>query len=308
MLSTYNGERYLSEQLDSLLSQVGVELTILIRDDGSSDSTLEIIEEYSLNFSSIITLREENIGCARSFFSLMSRASREYREFDYYAFCDQDDKWLPTKLKVATKALQPHLEANPYRLYYSSASYVNQHLEPLRQSWVDSSRVNFATSLTRNPALGCTMLFSGELLRQASKIESYVDSEEFNATLLPLHDAWLFRVAHALGSYIHYDAEPHILYRQHDNNVTGSKSKFERYHKGLKRRIAKRGQFSHIAKLLKRFYSDALSQSDRATLEQLLTYKESIYNTLRFSVRLDLHGELLLDQIIWRLYILNRFY
>ncbi|MFI3285993.1 MAG: glycosyltransferase [Rikenellaceae bacterium] len=307
LLSTYNGDRYLKEQLDSLLAQRGVVLTILIRDDGSTDSTPTIIDHYCQLHSNIEAIKGENIGCARSFFSLMSHASKRPTRFDYYAFCDQDDLWLDDKLLSAAKILDLYRD-NPHRLYYSVATFVDANLQTLHISKIDPTKVNFATSLTRNPALGCTMLFSFRLLCAASQIEQYIDSDRFNPTLLPLHDSWLIKVAFATNSYIECDQTPHILYRQHDNNVTGSKSIFERYSNALKRRIAKRGQFSHTATLLYSLYATQLTKENHTTLNKLLNYKNSLLNTLIFSLRLNLQGELLLDRLIWRLYILNRLY
>ena len=87
MMSTYNGERFLPEQLDSLLGQQGVETEIYIRDDGSADSTRDIIEKYMRKHANIHFTEGRNIGPGRSFWELLRYVS----EYDYYAFCDQDD-------------------------------------------------------------------------------------------------------------------------------------------------------------------------------------------------------------------------
>ena len=100
MLSTYNGEKFLAQQLDSLYKQKKVDVFILVRDDGSNDKTLEILNQYKDKYGKMIVLAQSNIGVAQSFFSLMYYAVTEMPKFDFYAFCDQDDVWFENKLEI----------------------------------------------------------------------------------------------------------------------------------------------------------------------------------------------------------------
>ncbi len=93
LMSTYNGERFLEEQIESLLSQSWKNLEILIRDDGSTDGTMEILERYCMRYSNIQVFAGENVGVAKSFFELL-----EESDGDFVAFCDQDDVWLEHKV------------------------------------------------------------------------------------------------------------------------------------------------------------------------------------------------------------------
>ena len=95
ILSTYNGEKYLKEQMDSLLSQEGVDITLFVRDDGSTDRTVEMIQSYSDKMD-ILLFKESNVGFERSFRAAVLKT--EGRSFDFYAFCDQDDIWYEDKL------------------------------------------------------------------------------------------------------------------------------------------------------------------------------------------------------------------
>ena len=102
-MSTYNGEKYIKTQLDSILAQDYEEIDLLIRDDGSTDSTREILSAYAKKYSSITWYSGKNIGVQKSFFDLILKANLER---DYYAFADQDDKWLPGKISRAVSILK----------------------------------------------------------------------------------------------------------------------------------------------------------------------------------------------------------
>ena len=94
LMSTYNGEKYLHEQINSILGQQGVEIHLLIRDDGSSDGTVEICKEYAKKYNQITFYQGENLGVGKSFLDLLKHAP----DADYYSFADQDDVWLEDKI------------------------------------------------------------------------------------------------------------------------------------------------------------------------------------------------------------------
>ena len=129
LLSTYNGEKYLREQLDSLVCQENVELKILIRDDGSKDSTLQILKEYSKKDARITYFVGNNVGPAQSFFDLIIKSP----DADYYAFCDQDDVWDKDKLEIAVGFLEKEDNSKP-NMYYSNLRIVDQNLRYYRLS------------------------------------------------------------------------------------------------------------------------------------------------------------------------------
>ena len=116
LMSTYNGDKYIIEQIESILNQKKVNVELLIRDDGSTDKTLEILEEYSKKYKNLKYYSGQNLKTARSFMDLLFRAG----EYEYYSFSDQDDVWDLDKLTVGISYLK-----DDYHLYGCSKRIVN---------------------------------------------------------------------------------------------------------------------------------------------------------------------------------------
>lgn len=121
LMSTYNGEKYLKEQIDSILSQVDVDVRLVIRDDGSTDNTVGVIKEYSQRNSNVEFTVGKNIGYANSFLTLIQMAG----DSDYYAFSDQDDIWKKNKLSTAVDKIN----GIPYVVYASNLEMVSENGE-----------------------------------------------------------------------------------------------------------------------------------------------------------------------------------
>ena len=134
LLSTYNGEKYVETQVNSVLKQKNVDVDIFIRDDGSKDNTVAVIEK--LNDSRISIFKEENKGATNSFFELIKKAPLEY---DYYALCDQDDYWEEDKLYAATVKLDNVDQTKP-ALYYSGQKLTDKNLQNISEHNIDSKR------------------------------------------------------------------------------------------------------------------------------------------------------------------------
>ena len=206
LLSTYNGEKYISEQIESVLCQQGVDVHIVARDDGSQDETINILKRISI-LDNITVIEGQNIGVVGSFFTLMHEAV--CHNFDYFAFCDQDDVWKNDKLKVATDILSGH--GNEPALYMSSFQMVDENLHSI-QTNMSRPNISVEGAIASNCATGCTMVFNKKLLEK-SLISNYDDAL--------MHDYWMYMVCLLTGGYIYYDETPHIYYRQHGNNVIG---------------------------------------------------------------------------------------
>lgn len=206
LLSTYNGEKYISEQIESVLCQQGVDVHIVARDDGSQDETINILKRIS-TLENITVIEGQNIGVVGSFFKLMHEAV--CHNFDYFAFCDQDDVWKNDKLKVATDILSGH--GNEPALYMSSFQMVDENLHSI-QTNMSRPNISVEGAIASNCATGCTMVFNKKLLEK-SLISNYDD--------VLMHDYWMYMVCLLTGGYIYYDETPHIYYRQHGNNVIG---------------------------------------------------------------------------------------
>jgi len=213
LLSTYNGERFIIEQLDSLLNQTYTNIKIYIRDDGSTDSTVNLIRTYP-DHKKLITLSiGNNIGVIPSFLQLLTDNEGTN---ELYAFCDQDDVWRPEKVSRAVEKIMTRSEPDKI-LYCSRLEYVDENLRHLGYSLLPP-HAGFSNAVVENIATGCTVIFG-------KKIRELVLKGTPNDMLM--HDWWAYLVASAFGDVI-YDGFPSIQYRQHSNSVTAWESRFEK--------------------------------------------------------------------------------
>jgi rhamnosyltransferase len=267
LLSTYNGEKYLYEQIDSLLKQEDVSINILVRDDESSDNTVKILEKYQSK-GLLTWYVGKNLGPAKSFMDLISKASNA----DYYAFCDQDDIWLQKKLKASIEFLSC-LEKDIPGLYFSNTTMVNSDLKSLPSPAI-RGLFTFGESLIRNSAIGCTVVFNARLLYY---LKLYVPQ------YLIMHDYWAYQICLALGGKIYYDKNSYIKYRQHGYNVVGGKETFLSM---LKRRYGiffKNNSGTRLLNAQSIFsgYSDIMSSENKKIVDDIVNYKKTIRNKIR---------------------------
>lgn len=208
LISTYNGVRYLTQQLDSILSQKGVELHGVIRDDGSTDGTIELLESFAATNANFKLVIGANIGYQSSFMELVYNAET----YDYYAFADQDDIWDSDKLLNAINQLKENKEP---ALYFSNCQLVTANLEKMGMLH-PSNTVTIPEqemAIIQGFAHGCTMVFNAasmDLIKQ------------YRPKLTVAHDFWI-PLLHVYMGVLRYDSSSHILYRQHSNNVFGAK-------------------------------------------------------------------------------------
>lgn len=210
LMSTYNGEKYIEEQMNSILNQEDVKVKLIIRDDASKDLTVDIIKRIMKKNKNIVLIEGENVGPAKSFMKLLNINE----EADYYAFADQDDYWLKNKLARAISKLE--LSKKEGKLYFSTLNLVNQNLDYIRTTFLPEN-ISFKNEMIKNYATGCTMVFD-------VKLKNLVQTSNFD--YVPMHDSHMARIAMINNCYIYVDHESFINYRQHDNNVLGMKSGF----------------------------------------------------------------------------------
>ena len=203
VLPTYNGERFLRQQLDSIFAQTCQDFEIIVADDVSTDATVEILSSYDNRSNFHYAINSQNIGFIRNFSQAAKRARGKY-----IAPCDQDDVWLPDKLQSLLD------QANEHLLVYSNSELVDELNRPLGKSLQDSLKINFVSGSNYrafyfgNCVAAHTMLFRRELL-------DYIDTLPQSV----YHDHWLAFIASRLGS-IHAVDKKLVLYRRHDNSVT----------------------------------------------------------------------------------------
>ena len=262
LLSTYNGEKYIKEQIESILKQEEVEVTILIRDDGSTDKTIEIVKKLAKANQNITIYEGKNIGPARSFMDLINNSG----DFNYFAFADQDDVWKPRKLISAIHKLE-QVQKNKPAIYISALEIVDENLKNIATKQVEGNYC-FEGEIVKNFATGCTQVFNKTL---RDKIKKY------NPTYLIMHDSWITRVCYAIGGNVIIDENTYIQYRQHTNNVLGYKDEgWQKIKKQFK--IAFQEKISmrvNIAQELKKGYEKELTEEAKEVIENLLTYQKN---------------------------------
>lgn len=213
LLSTYNGEKYLDDLLQSIFYQhCDFKIIVCIRDDGSKDSTLHIIKKWKSKLDIILT-EGNNVGPRDSFKELIFSAPI----CDYYAFCDQDDIWNEDKVAVAVRALKEKGNGKPL-LYYCNASYLDQKGNQIKSTRDENiPLLSYNNLIVKNPSLGCEMVFNNEL-RNAMKL--------VNFNYYFMHDVVAVQLASCLGEII-YDNVPRMGYRQHFESVTQGHNKLK---------------------------------------------------------------------------------
>ncbi len=205
VMATFNGEQFLKEQIDSLVRQKGVKVYILVRDDGSTDNTIDILNEYQTK-GILKWYTGEHLGVQKGYLDLLKHAP----ETEYYAFSDQDDVWDDDKLLIAINELGKLPKDKP-SIYYCSQRLVDENLNLLSTHIISNNRSGHANYLISNVA-GCTAVFNRTLLEAINSA---------NPDFILMHDSWVFKVCLALGGNYVADSSAHISYRQHVNNVAG---------------------------------------------------------------------------------------
>lgn len=215
LMSTYNGEKYIREQLNSIFGQKDVNVKLYARDDGSSDNTVTILKEYSEKYPVEILQDGENIGPGESFMRLVYRYANE-PGIEYYAFADQDDIWLEDKMIVAIEMIeksynnQPMLYSSNQFLFIDDENKGNRHKNP--------QRIDLISHMTKNTIAGCTFVFNKKL----AQLVTIAEKPRYNILKYRLHDSWMMLVAIVCGTVL-YDDDSHMLYRIHSENVVGVK-------------------------------------------------------------------------------------
>lgn len=216
LVATYNGDRYLAEQLDSLLAQTERGIRILIRDDGSTDGTAGILDEYEQKYPQKIRVIRDAIRCGGptpNFMELVKHA-----EGEYIMFCDQDDVWKKEKVGETLRVMRER-ERQKGRdfplLVFSDYIVADAALNPVpvreKQLQVYGYRTDFRHLLVQNYVTGCTVMMN----RAAYRLMGAYDSR------IRMHDWWAAQYVSALGEVVHLP-EKLMYYRQHGDNVVSA--------------------------------------------------------------------------------------
>lgn len=260
LLATYNGAKYLSEQLESVLMQKDVEVSILVRDDGSTDDTTSILERYHKT-NKLEWYTGEHLNVQKGYFDLMKRAT-EYKT-NYFAFCDQDDIWDSDKLSIALKNLK-YSKLQVPALYYCGQRLVDAEMNLIENHLLNKNRT-LKTRFVLSDFAGCTGVFNKALLE---KVIAYEPS------YMLMHDTWILKVCLCLGGNVFVDSNVHMNYRQHSNNTVGLGRSFTAT---IKQVIQYLNEY-HVEmqmKELKLGYESAMIPEYKEIVEYILNYKYS---------------------------------
>lgn len=205
VVSTYNGQEHIAEQIDSVLAQDVPHIRVYVRDDGSTDGTVELLEDYERRGLVFLT-RGKNVGVVRSFIEAISLVPSEV---PYIALCDQDDIWHPDKLSRALEVLSSHDGEKP--LYYCAEyTFCDAEMRPQSRSHLARGTLDLAKMLYENATSGNTCVINRALAERVARA---------GAQGVYCHDWWLALVASALGEVVHDDFSC-LEYRRTGSNAS----------------------------------------------------------------------------------------
>ena len=216
LMATYNGEKYLNEQIDSILAQTYQGWHLYIHDDGSTDHTVEMIKEYASQYPRQITLLDypSQGGACLNFMSMLERV-----DVPYYMFCDQDDVWLPEKIETEYFKIKEIEKKEPETpiIVNTDLTVVDENLKCTSPSFWKLSGINthflkkYVDYAANNAVTGCAMLFN--------KAVKQVIKHPYKEALM--HDSWITLSVAAANGIVYYIPQQLVLYRQHGRNTLG---------------------------------------------------------------------------------------
>ena len=295
LLSTFNGADYLPTLLDSLIGQDAPGVSIIIRDDGSTDGTVEVLNARAERHKAINITTGPNRGVNHSIFELLTMVPDDCR---YTAFCDQDDFWEPDKISRAVAMLSAQPPDLPV-MYCSRLTISDENLAPISLTPLPGRDPGFANALAENIATGATIMLN----RPAVDI---LTSHIPDIDQLEMYDWWIYQTISALGRVI-IDDQSRILSRQHADNVVGLP--FGRRRLRSKYRFLTNPDKTAIstqAVEFSRVFSSVLSDPDRRTLDTYLDHilKAGLVRRIRYALRGEVYRQRLSDDLLLKLRII----
>lgn len=291
LLSTFNGQKYIQEQLDSIARQdIDATIDIMVRDDGSKDQTIEVLKQWKQSHSLHMDIyQEENVGVNKSFFTLINYAEHH----DFYAFCDQDDIWLEDKLSSAISKIQDIQTP----VLYGGCSYLWNLTEGKFGTTTKQEReITLLNTIVQNFLPGHAQVFNHELLKL---LKNTPDIQN-----IYVYDAWVTNMAMTYGQII-FDNEPHTLYRQHENNVLGyaGKQGLLSWMKERLKRI-KNDEAIRFAKQVQHFYSlhhQSMNEKERKEIYNFLNKQKNVFTRLHFILTTKMYRQNKVQTLLFKL-------
>lgn len=296
LMATYNGEKYLQEQLSSILhQQVDIPFDLIVRDDGSTDSTVSILQTYQEK-GLLRYYTGENLGAARSFLHLL----RSHPDYDFYAFADQDDVWNPGKVQKGLDAVRG--QAGP-ALYCTNAALVDAQMQDIgRNTHREMPTYNLVSMLClASCAQGCTSVLNSALARV---IQQHDVPEVFI-----MHDSLITCLCALMGGKVIYDHTPSMKYRMHGSNVFGmvtAKQSLSRVIKSRLKEITTKPKVSMYAQArsLLDTYRDVIPQENQALCATVIRAEKGLGARLKLVLDKNLRHDTLNKTVTKKLQIL----
>lgn len=275
LMSTYNGEKFLEQQIDSILNQKNVDVSILIRDDGSKDGTIDILKKYKESNNNVDFICGNNINWMHSFWYLVNCA----RGFDYYAFSDQDDIWDEDKLYKAVSYLNEY--ENCPCIYCANQRIINDNMEVINstEEKVKIDDFKIQDFLVRgNLFRGCTEVWNNCL-------QEYILNLKIDDIDEP-HDAVIMLICLCVGK-VFKDNSDVMSYCQHNNNALGVQTRKDRIKFIFNNLMGKDGYkkpFSTRLKKVKVYVNNDISEELKPYFKQVCEYDKTFINTIKLAL------------------------
>ena len=263
LISTYNGERYIREQIDSVLRQTYENVVIYVRDDGSTDKTIDILKNYEENHNIILSLGN-NIGYGKSFLSLLQQADKG----DYWAFCDQDDVWEDDKLEHALQCMRGTNDSGPV-LYVHDYWLTDENLNPVEVYHNKVKGFDFGMSITQCVHMGFSTVFNSGF--RELMLKGNIDN-------IPTHDWWAELIAMEFAT-VYEDDYIGAWHRRLDNSVSGMD--IVNRIKWLGRALKGNSEILSITGEFERVFADDMDINDLNILRLFVSEKYSLIKAIK---------------------------
>ena len=287
IISTYNGEKYIKEQIDSLLNQIYPNIEIYVRDDGSKDGTIAILKEYEEN-NQIHLIQGENLGFCGSFMEML----RVVEEGDYWSFCDQDDIWSKDKISRAVETLEKEKRQEIPLLYHSASEMIDENGKSLGILTVQEETNSFRRNLTGTIGVGFSMVINSALRKEMLKC----DYKKVYA-----HDWLAGAIAEGFGKVI---VDHTVLAKYRRLDVSVSKSTFFRRVKWFIETLTTEGEVKSRNMEYSKCFYEKLSCKDQKLMDLFNYSGYSLLRSFRKTFYLKRWRPSLSSEIVMRLLML----
>ena len=281
IMATYNGERYIKEQIDSIIASTYKDWVLTIYDDGSTDDTLSILKKYEEQYPEQIQVvkNKENKGVIGNFLQGVQNS-----KLSYIMFCDQDDVWLPEKIKLTltTMLQEEKRRKNKPLSVFTDARVVDQDLTTIHESFfksnqLDPSKLDLAHMLMENKLIGCTVMIN-------EGVKNLI-------TTLPkkgrLHDWWIGLISATFGDIV-FLPEQTLLYRQHSNNVVGNQSYvgyvMKRFRTIFKQKDSIKANYRQAAEFYQIYKNHIMDQQKKDTIEKFTALEHMPWYERKYTI------------------------